>query len=266
MFSLLQVFASLASISFASGFTSTVTSATTTRQSTGSLNVLPLVGGLEDVSTVSDAISSSSHVLSSLLIKQVEPENAEKQFYFLFFAGSGAGGIGILQIPKILKELGVIRKLSKEGPTEGGEGVAKNPLVSLLYPSAISKKDVLKVISKVPKADVINKRGSSKAYFATKGYIVQDDFLEACKGCNPIASYAVYQAITKGSGKTVSPITTDERMALYKAEAKSSTTLDQFLNDFQAAAFTKVLSYTTLLFLLFLTFDLIIETGMNAFL
>ena len=60
--------------------------------------------------------------------------------------------------------------------------------------------------------------------------------------------------MTKGSGKTVSPDVVDEQIALYKAEKGALT---QFSKDFQASVVTKLSSYVTLAFLLFVTFDLI---------
>ena len=216
----------------------------------------------DDLSLIDDTLFSSQ-LLSNILVKNYQGQSAsEAQFYFLFFAGSGAGGIGLSQIPKIIEELNLIRQLSKQGVSEVGNSVSSNFLVSLLYPSDISEKDVLNAIAKLPSGDQINERGSSDSYVASKGYVVQSDFLEALNGCNPIASYALYQAVSKGKGKTVSPIEVDDAIALYKADKGDLT---QFTKDFEASALTKVSSYATLAFLLFVTFDLIIETGLLAF-
>lgn len=105
---------------------------------------------------ISNALSSSSHYLSSLLVKQIDADNAKAQFFFLFGAGSGAGGIGLAQLPKITKELSFIKILSEAGPSEGGETINTNPVVSLLYPKKLSVKDVQKAIAKIPSAAKIN--------------------------------------------------------------------------------------------------------------
>ena len=164
MVSLLQILVALYSVKLACGFVApaapTASSATRKQAATTSLNLLAV--GPNDVSMFGDALSSSSHVLSNVLFKNnMDPDSAKAQFFFFFFAGSGAGGIGLTQVPKIAKEWNFVRSLSKEGPTEGGESISKSPLVSLLYPFAISQKDVLKVISKIPKGEQINQRGSS---------------------------------------------------------------------------------------------------------
>jgi hypothetical protein len=216
---------------------------------------------LSPESWTSEAIISTSHSLS-LLLKETDPDNAKGQFFFFFGAGSGAGGIGLAQIPRIIKELQLIRSLSNEGPTQGGETLSTNPLVSLLYPKPVSLKDVQKVISKIPPAATINARGSSTSFFATKGYVVQEEFLLAMASCNPLASYAAFQAISKGGGKCVAPDDVDKSVSVYKAEKN----LQQFAKDFETSAYTKVSAYAALAFLLFVTFDLIIETGLTAFL
>ena len=269
MVSVFKIFVSLYSVQLARGFlqpAATTSFLTVPQQLSSAVSPLALAPvSPDDVSLLGDAFLSSSQFLSSILVKKYQTGGAaEAQFYFLFFAGSGAGGIGISQIPKIVKELNEIRTLSKEGVTEKGDPVSKNFLVSLLYPSDISQKDVLKAITKIPSAEQINKRGNSDSYVASKGYIVQKDFLQALEGCNPIASYALYQAVSTGRGKTVSPIEVDETLAIYKAE-KGAGALTSFTKDFQKSALTKISSYVTLGFLLFLTFDLIIETGLIAF-
>ncbi|CAB9516104.1 expressed unknown protein [Seminavis robusta] len=213
-----------------------------------------------------DALTSSSHSIAGLL-KQINPDNAKAEFFFLFGAGSGAGGIGIAQIPRIVKEVSLIRTLSQEqgAPAPDEETVPTGPLVSLLYPNKLSVKDVQSVVQSIPAAAKINEQGESTSFFASKGYIIQEDFLLALsrqKNNNnkPLTSYAAFQAVSKGTGKTVSPDDVDTRVAEYKQD------LQQFTADFETSAYTKLGSYAALAFLLFVTFDLIIETGIQAFL
>ena len=209
------------------------------------------------------AITTTSHFLS-LVYKEIDADTAKAHFFFLFGAGSGAGGIGLAQVPRIVKELQLIRQLSSEGPTQGGETLSTNPLVSLLYPKQLSLKDVQKVISKIPSAAKINAQGTSTSFFASKGYVVQEDFLVALQraSCNPLASYAAFQAVSKGSGKCVSPDDVDTSVEAYKTDEQ----LQLFTKDFETSVFTKLSSYVALAFLLLVTFDLIVETGIAAFL
>ena len=186
---------------------------------TSSVAIDSIVGDTSSSSSSCCSCYSSHLLLSSYsLLKKADPESAVAQFYFLFFAGSGAGGIGLLQIPRIAKELTLIRELAAQekrlteakaakttkttNKPNSGSLSTGNPLVRLLYPSALSVKNIQQVIAKVPKADIINQKGSSTSYFASRGYIVQDDFLQSLKGCNsPYAAYALFQAITEGKGR-----------------------------------------------------------------
>lgn len=112
-------------------------------------------------------------------------------------------------------------------------------------------------------ADEISARGTSTNYFASKGYIDRLDFLQALEGCNPLASYAAFDAISGGSGSVVAPDILEEKLKTYR-EVEGG--LGAFANDLQGAKTTKLTAYAGLAFLLFIVFDLIIESGINAFL
>lgn len=225
-----------------------------------SLVTTPLVAMMPEISDqLTYAITCSSHLLSKIFIEEMDPEDAKAQFYFFFFAGSGAGGIGLAQIPKVYKELQDLKELAKVGPSQGGEALKTGPLVSLFYSQPLYEKDVQKVISKIPSAAKISAQGTSSSYMASRGYVVQSDFVAACKGCNPYAASAVFEAMTAGKGKCVSPDIVDEKTALYKSSFQTT------LKDLQSAAIVKLSSYGSLAFLLFLTFDLIIESGIQGF-
>jgi hypothetical protein len=211
------------------------------------------------------AITSSSQFLSRLFIKEMDPEDAKSQFFFFFFAGSGAGGIGLAQVPKVYKEIQEINDLAKVGPSQGGAALKTGPLVSLFYSPPLYEKDVAQVISKIPSAAKISAQGTSESYMASLGYVVQSDFVAACSGkgkaggCNPYAASLVFEAMTGGKGKCVDPDEVDAKTALYKSNVQS------VLKDLQSAAATKLASYGTLAFLLFLTLDLIVESGIQGF-
>lgn len=198
---------------------------------------------------------------------EVDPAEAAVQFYFFFFAGSGAGGIGLAQVPRITGEFKMIRDLAAQGPAEGGPPLAaltNSPVYKLFYPQPLSEKDVRKVLAKVPTSAKITAQGTSKSYFAAKGYVVQEDFLTALKGCNPLATYATFEALSSGSGKCISPDEVDAKMAEYRKDIDAG--LQQFAKDVQGACLKKLSAYGTLAFLLFVAFDLIVESGIAAFL
>eukprot|EP01035_Chromulina_nebulosa_P038344 gene38344-51788_t len=56
------------------------------------------------------------------LIQQVPPDQAKGEFFFFFFSGSGALGIGAVQLPKLIAQNKAFQSL-KGGPTEGGETI-----------------------------------------------------------------------------------------------------------------------------------------------
>ena len=219
-----------------------------------SLNVIP--PELHDASFV----DSSSQMLSRLT-QELDKETAKGEFYFFFFAGSGAGGIGLAQIPRIYGELKGIRDLAGEGPSEGGEVV--NAGISAIFYPTMYRKDVEKVIAKVPPTAAISAQGTSTSYLASKGYIDQMDFVASLKQCNPLASYALFEALSGGSGSVVSPDVLEENLAKYRL---ASDPVAAFASDLQSASLTKLGAYGGLGFLLFIVFALIIESGISAFL
>lgn len=242
------------------------------------LEALPSITA-HSATLVSDAIhstttfSNNGHVLlANLLLKELDPETAKPQFFFLFFAGSGAGGIGLSQIPKIVSELNYIKALADQGPTSGtGNGDEKtlstSPFYSVLYPKPLYIKDVQRVIQKIPSSTKINQQGKSESYFASLGYVVQEDFFQAMKGCNPLAVYAAFEALSGGGGKCINPDQVDEKVQTWRmAGTSNDAELSVFAADLQKATISKLSAYGTLFFLLFVTLDLIVETGINAFL
>ena len=224
---------------------------------TTSLNAIP-PAELHDASI----LESSFHLISRLT-QERDKETAQGEFYFFFFAGSGAGGIGLAQIPRIYSELSSIRALAGEGPSEGGEPVNVG-LSSVFYPTMF-RKDIEKAIAKVPSSAKISAEGTSTTYLASKGYIDISDFTAslAKSGCNPLASNALFEALSGGGGSCVSPDVLEEKIAKYRS---ASDSVAAFASDLQAASLTKLTAYSGLAFLLFLIFALIAESGISAFL
>eukprot|EP00563_Minutocellus_polymorphus_P018780 CAMPEP_0197716516 /NCGR_PEP_ID=MMETSP1434-20131217/1385_1 /TAXON_ID=265543 /ORGANISM="Minutocellus polymorphus, Strain CCMP3303" /LENGTH=257 /DNA_ID=CAMNT_0043300891 /DNA_START=20 /DNA_END=793 /DNA_ORIENTATION=+ len=225
-------------------------------RSSSSLNVIP--PELHDAS-----ILESSSQLLSRLTQEMDKDTARGEFYFFFFAGSGAGGIGLAQIPRIYSEAKSVRALAGEGPSEGGEPVNVG-LSSVFYPT-MYRKDIEKAIAKVPPSAKISAQGTSTSYLASKGYIDQSDFVMSLKQnkCNPLASNALFEALSGGSGSVVSPDVLEENLAKYRSESDPVAT---FVSDLQSASLTKLGAYGGLAFLLFIVFALIIESGVSAFL
>ena len=212
------------------------------------------------MNAAASSFDSSTHLLSKLT-QTVDRETAKGEFYFFFFAGSGAGGIGLAQVPRIYNELSGIRALAGEDPSEGGAAISGG-LSSLIYPT-IYAKDVEKCLKVVKSGEQINKAGKSTSYLASKGYVTNDDFVASLKGCNPLASYALFEALSNGSGGVISPELLDENVAKYRS---ADDPVGAFNAALQSATTTKLAAYGGLAFLLFIVFTLIIESGMTAFL
>jgi len=211
--------------------------------------------------SVAAAIADAPLALAGLF-RQVTPGQARGEFWFQFVAGSGGLGIGIAQMPKIAKEIGSVRSLAGEGPTLGGDAVSIGPLAGLFYPPP-AVKDVEKVIAKTPSAVSISKQSKSPSYFAAQGYIVGDDFTTVLSkaGCNPLAIKTAFDALTEGKGSAVEPDIFDEKIRKWKGDGGTAA----YAADLQGAAVTKIISYGTLIFLIGLVGDLIIESGINGF-
>eukprot|EP00521_Asterionellopsis_glacialis_P019597 CAMPEP_0195319906 /NCGR_PEP_ID=MMETSP0708-20121125/5782_1 /TAXON_ID=33640 /ORGANISM="Asterionellopsis glacialis, Strain CCMP134" /LENGTH=250 /DNA_ID=CAMNT_0040386205 /DNA_START=100 /DNA_END=852 /DNA_ORIENTATION=- len=218
------------------------------------LQVLP-----ESLSLFDD---STTDILISALQKK-DPETAKGEFFFFLGAGSGAGGIGLSQVPRIYKELSEIRALEGEGPSEGGK-VIDGGLASLLYPT-IYEADLAKVLKNVPSCEQISKQGTNTSYLASKGYIAREDFIGALKSkkCNPLAACALFDAISGGSSAIISPILIDEKLTGYRSATNPAAAVT---GDLQACTTVKLSAYAGLAFLLSIVFGLIISNGIDAFL
>jgi len=201
-------------------------------------------------------------LLLSLTLKEGNADFARGEFYFYFAAGSGAGGIGLAQVPKFFQWITDNRSLDGVGPTAGGTTL-ETGLASVVYPT-LYEKDVSQIIQKMPTAERIVSRGTSQGYMASKGYIVREDFNLALKGCNPLAISATYDALTRGSGDALSPVRFQEAMDQYRAADNKGTNV--LVQDLQAAALTKGSAFVALSFLLFILFFAIGNAGIRGFL
>ena len=208
--------------------------------------------------------------LPSNLISGELYEGAQAKFWFYFFAGSGAGGIGISQLPNMFNEAATARESASSGsPTNGGQPLNAGPLVSLYYDNEISLADVSDVIEKAPTAEFISKNSRSVNFMASKGYIDKNDFLREMenKGCNALASYSVFDAISSGKGGIVSPVVYDERIATYREGGGGGNNVaSSFSTDLNVFLFTKVGAFVGLVFCLLVDFGLVAKAGIEGWL
>ena len=196
-------------------------------------------------------------------------EAARAKFWFYFFAGSGAGGIGLAQLPSMFTEASAARETALTGsPSKGGKALGAGPLVSLYYDNEISLADVSDAISKAPTADFITSNSQSVNFMASKGYIDKNDFIREMdnKGCNALASYSVFDAISSGKGGIVSPIVYDERIQKYREESKERDVASSFVTDLNGFLAVKVGAFFGLVFCLLVDFGLVAKAGIEGFL
>jgi len=207
-----------------------------------------------------------THLLSDL---SPEVEGARAKFWFYFFAGSGAGGIGLAQIPSMFNEAAAARESALIGsPSKGGQALNAGPLVSLYYDNQISATDVSDVVEKAPTADFISSNSQSANFMASKGYIDKNDFIREMKnrGCNALATYSVFDAISSGKGGIVSPVVYDERIAKYRQGRGGGEVASSFVTDLNAFLAVKVGAFIGLVFCLLVDFGLVAKAGIEGFL
>eukprot|EP00591_Stephanopyxis_turris_P007442 CAMPEP_0195510280 /NCGR_PEP_ID=MMETSP0794_2-20130614/2970_1 /TAXON_ID=515487 /ORGANISM="Stephanopyxis turris, Strain CCMP 815" /LENGTH=267 /DNA_ID=CAMNT_0040637667 /DNA_START=26 /DNA_END=829 /DNA_ORIENTATION=+ len=208
---------------------------------------------------ITDTFHSSSSLLLSL-IKKTDPSEARGVFWFTFIASSGGLGIGAKQVPEILKDLDNIKALAGVGPTLGGEELKTSKIATLIYPVALSKKDVEKVIKSVPSCAKISAQGDSTSYMASGGYIDRADFSKALRGCNPLAIRAVFDALSEGKGSYASPTTIDAKLEDWRGKGG----INAFAENLQSAISTKLSSYLALAFIFAIVADLCIENAIQG--
>jgi hypothetical protein len=216
-----------------------------------------VIGVQQPKMSVLDTASS----LVDALIRKTDPSEASKEFYFFFFGGSGALGIGAAQVPKILAEFDALKKLGGSSITEGGDDLTINPIATIGYPEPLKTKDVLKVIKKLPTVKQIEAKGKKTSYMAQCGYLERQGFTDCLPDCNPLAVNAAYEAISSGGGDLVSPVDAEKVIANWKQNG-----IEGFKNDLTSAAVRKFSAYAVFGFLIALVLDLIVESGIYAFL
>lgn len=193
-------------------------------------------------------------------LQKVDPDQARAEFFFFFFAGSGALGIGAAQIPRLLKENKALVSRSQSSITEGGADFDVSRLAMIGFPEPLKSKDLEKIIKNAKNVEEVLKLGPKKSYMAQLGYVEFEGFEKSLPNCNPLALYAVWEAMSQGSGTLCSPQQYTEKLEKWR----SNGYLDSFKGEFLVAQLKKSLAISTFGFLILLVIDLIVESGMNA--
>lgn len=210
---------------------------------------------------------ATTTILSDDVVLSPAVEAARQKFWFYFFAGSGAGGIGIAQLPAIFRDAAGARGVAGIGPTKGGASLDAGPLLGVYYDTDIALDDVVDAIAKAPTAEFISSRSKSINYMASKGYIERRDFIKEmeAKNCNPLATYVLYDAISSGKGDVVSPVVYDDKLASYRQGAAGGIA-DLFIGDLNRFLAVKVGAFLGLVFCLLVDFGFIAKAGIEGFL
>lgn len=201
---------------------------------------------------------------SSLLLnilQRVDPSQARSEFFFFFFGGSGALGLGFKQIPGLIAEYQKVQQLSG-GVTKGGENLEISPLATIGFPEPLKKADIEDILNDFPSVDVISANGPKRSYLAQRGLLERDGFVASLPGKNPLALYAVYEALSKGGGDLASPTEAKQFISKWLGEGG----IEAFKSDLTVATTKKYAAYAVFLFLIAVVLDLIVESGLNAFL
>lgn len=202
-----------------------------------------------------------SFTMLTSILQRVEPSQAKGEFFFFFFGGSGALGIGLAQLPKLIGEWNRIQDL-KDGPTLGGEEMSLSPIATIGYPESVKTSDIQKIIDEMPPVQTIVDNGPKRNYFATLGYIEREGFVNSFDDkTNPVALQAAFDALGKGGGEMANPT---DFQTIFDGWKESG--LDGFKSDLLSAQLRKYSAYFVFFFLIALVLDLVVESGTNAFL
>ena len=137
-----------------------------------------------------------------------------------------------------------------------------NPIATLFFPEPLKVRDVEQVIKLAPAVDEVLSQSDKRTYLSKMGFIELSALRKCLPDCNPLALYAVFEAISGGGGSAVaSPA--DYRSKIQ--EWRSNQSLDGFSTELLKAAAKKYSAYLVFGLLVALVVDLVIESGLDAF-
>lgn len=197
--------------------------------------------------------------LITALLQRTSAEQARIDFFFFFFGGSGALGIGFAQVPRLLSEFNELAGLGAK-QTLGGPNLDTLPLSTIGYPEPLKEYDIKQIIDLTPSAEEISAQGPKKSYMAKIGYLEKEGFYNTLPSSNPLAKYAVYTALSQGSGDLVSPQDVEEKLQRWRTEG-----LETFKRDLLTGTLRKYSALLVFAGLIALVLDLIVESGLHAF-
>lgn len=195
------------------------------------------------------------------LLQKVDKSQASAEFFFFFFGGSGALGIGAAQVPRLLSASAGL-KARAGAPSEGGEELGVSPLATFGYPEPLRTKDIEKIIREFPESKRIQALAVGKSYMSQMGYLEREAFDKSLPKCNPVAMYAVYDAASGGGGDLAPPQIVEARVN----EWRQPGGIEKFKNDLLSSNLKKLTAFGVFAFLILLVLDLVVESGINAFL
>lgn len=200
-----------------------------------------------------------SSLLVSLLQK-ADKQQATAEFYFFFFGGSGALGIGGAQVPKLLAQNKLLQS-KKGGRTLGGADLGASPLATFGYPESIKYNDIESIIKTFPTVEKISSLGPKNGYMAQLGYLEREGLEKALPNANPVALYAIFDALSEGGGDLASPTIAAALVQSWKAPGG----IDKFKNALLLANSKKLVALSFFAFLILLVIDLVAESAQYAF-
>jgi len=195
-------------------------------------------------------------------------EAARQKFWFYFFAGSGAGGIGAANLPNFFRDRNEALAVVEIGPTKGGDELQCGSLPKVYYSTEILEADLADAVQKAPTADFISSRSENTNYLASKGYILKDDFVKemTAKKCNPLASFVLFDAISSGKGLAVSPIVYEEKLVAYREGSSANQVVSSFGKDLNGFLAVKIGGFLGLVFCLIVDVAFVANAGIAGFL
>lgn len=110
---------------------------------------ISVVKQVQPINTALYATDSTSFSMLTSILQRVDPSAAAVEFYFFFFAGSGALGLGFKQVPFLLAESARVKSMAN-GVTKGGPDLDVFPLATIGYPEPLKVADVEEIIKLCP--------------------------------------------------------------------------------------------------------------------